>query len=107
MADNLKGIPFSTNDEGVDHIQTAKELVVKAYDKNARNDMSRLWLSDVYVVWFSHTLGNWKALLSTVLPDGAYYEVIYDREKKITYVDTYIKIAQNITPDIPKESYTA
>ena len=106
MADNLKGIPFSTNDEGVDHIQTAKELVVKAYDENARHDMPRLWLSDVYVVWFSYTLGNWKALLSTVLPDGAYYEVIYDREKKITYVDTYIKIAQNITPDNPKESYT-
>ena len=106
MADNLKGIPFSTSDEGVDHIQTAKELVVKAYDENVRVGRARLGSGDVYVVWFSYTLGNWKALLSTVLPDGAYYEVIHDREKSVTYVDTYVKIAQNITPDNPKESYT-
>lgn len=33
---------------------------------------------EVYVVWFSKTLGNWKALVSTTLPDGMYYEITYN-----------------------------
>ena len=47
--------------------------------------------SDVYVVWFSKTLQNWKALISTVLPDGMYYEVTYNGDNKETYIDAYKK----------------
>jgi hypothetical protein len=46
---------------------------------------------DVYVVWFSKTLQNWKALLSTTLPDGMYYEVTYDGDKQKAYIDAYKK----------------
>lgn len=46
----------------------------------------------VYVVWFSKTLENWKALVSSTLPDGMYYEVTYDGARKQTYVDAYKKI---------------
>lgn len=49
-------------------------------------------LHDIYVVWFSKTLQNWKALISTNLPDGKYYEVTYDGDKCQTYVDIYIKL---------------
>jgi hypothetical protein len=45
----------------------------------------------VYVVWFSKTLQNWKALLSSTLPDGMYYEVTYNGDKKETYIDAYKK----------------
>ena len=48
-------------------------------------------LSDVYVVWFCKTLQNWKALVSTTLPDGMYYEVTYNGDKKETYIDAYKK----------------
>jgi len=46
---------------------------------------------EVYVVWFSKVLQNWKALVSTTRPDGMYYEVTYDGEKKRAYLDAYKK----------------
>lgn len=45
----------------------------------------------VYVVWFAKTLQNWKALVSTMLPDGMYYEVTYDGSNQRTYIDAYKK----------------
>lgn len=54
---------------------------------------------DVYIVWFCKTLQNWKALLSTNLPDGMYYEVTYDGDKKQTYIDAYKKFRNVCVPD--------
>lgn len=51
---------------------------------------------EVYVVWFSKTLQHWKALLSTSLPDGMYYEVTYNGDKNEAYVDAYKKF-DNVT----------
>lgn len=50
-------------------------------------------LDEVYVVWFTYVLGNWKALCSTSLPDGRYYEVTYNGQAKTGsgFVDTYCK----------------
>lgn len=50
---------------------------------------------DMYVVWFAKTLGNWKALVSTDLIGGQYWEVTYDGNKQKTYVDHYVK-ASNV-----------
>jgi hypothetical protein len=47
---------------------------------------------DVYVVWYCFILGNSKALISTSIPDGMYYEVTYDSDKKCIYLDAYKKI---------------
>jgi len=46
---------------------------------------------DVYVVWYCKTLKNAKALLSTDIPDGRYYEVTYNGEKNEYYFDAYKK----------------
>lgn len=46
---------------------------------------------EVYVVWFTFVLGNWKCLLSTTLPDGMYYEVTFNVEKSEYYIDAYKK----------------
>jgi hypothetical protein len=46
---------------------------------------------DVYVVWYSKTLQNAKALLSTPLPDGMYYEITYNGDKDEIYFDAYKK----------------
>lgn len=54
---------------------------------------------DVYVVWFSKTLQNWKALLSTTLPDQMYYEVTYNGDKKETYIDAYKKLENRVVKD--------
>ena len=54
---------------------------------------------NVYVVWFSKTLQNWKALVSTTLPDGMYYEVTYNGDMKETYIDAYKKFENVCVPD--------
>ena len=48
-------------------------------------------INDVYVVWYSKTLQNAKALLSTTLSDGMYYELTYNGDKKELYFDAYKK----------------
>lgn len=58
-----------------------------ATDKNGGVDPNR----DVYVVWYCKTLQNHKALLSTTVPDGMYYEFTYNGDKKECYMDAYKK----------------
>lgn len=45
----------------------------------------------VYMVWSCKTLQNNKALLSTSLKDGMYYELTYNGDKKELYFDAYKK----------------
>lgn len=45
----------------------------------------------VFVVWYCKTLQNFKALLSTTLPDGMYYEVTYNGDSDEIYLDAYKK----------------
>lgn len=47
---------------------------------------------DVYIVWIFKTLQNNKALLSTTLDDGMYYEVTYNGDKQELYFDAYEKV---------------
>lgn len=54
---------------------------------------------DLYIVWFCKVLGNWKALISTDVYDGAYWEVTYNGAKQETYVDTYAKRSNVCIPD--------
>jgi hypothetical protein len=46
---------------------------------------------DVYMVWKSKVLQNWKWLISTTLSDGMYYEVTYNGDKNEFYLDAYKK----------------
>lgn len=55
-------------------------------------------IDEVYIVWWSKTLQNWKALLSTTLPDGMYYEVTHDGDNGKTYLDAYKKF-DNVSID--------
>ena len=80
----------------------AKELVVLHANKRKEktdDHVPQLTFEDVYVVWFCKTLQNWKALLSTYWPDGMYYEVTYDGDKKQAYVDSYKKWENSAYPD--------
>jgi hypothetical protein len=44
---------------------------------------------EVYVVQFFYILGNWKALVSTTLPDGMYYEVSYEKSRGVARLEAY------------------
>ena len=68
--------------------ETIKNYVNAHTDKP---DSIQIEINDVYVVWFCKTLQNWKALVSTTLPDGMYYELTYNGDKNELYVDCYKK----------------
>lgn len=72
--------------------EKAKKLVVDYFnDRVDKTDKVIIGTDDVFVVWFCKTLQNWKALLSTTVSDGMYYEVTYNGDKKETYIDAYKK----------------
>jgi hypothetical protein len=58
---------------------------------------------DVYLVWFTYVLGNWKALLSTTLPDGMYYEVTHNASRQATFLDVYKKFDNVAYPDTSRD----
>lgn len=71
-------------------IDLAKETVYQyASDHLDKSDIVADF--DVFVVWLCKTLQNNKALLSTTLPDGMYYEVTYNGDKNEMYLDAYKK----------------
>ena len=74
-------------------LKKAKIAVIHAYQRNDhRADSIELTPNDIYIVWFSKTLQNWKALLSTDLHDNRYYEVTFNGNTGEVYVDTYQKL---------------
>lgn len=45
----------------------------------------------VFTVWKAKILQNWKWLISSTLPDGMYYEITYNGDRKEFYLDAYKK----------------
>ena len=45
----------------------------------------------VYLVWYCKTIQNFKALLTTSLCDGMYYEVTFNGDRDEVYLDAYKK----------------
>lgn len=62
-------------------LNRAKQLVVDYFNAHV----------DVFIVWFSKILQNWKALVSTTVSDGMYYEITHNGDKGETYLDAYKK----------------
>jgi hypothetical protein len=56
-------------------------------------------VDEVYIVWQVKVLQNWKALVSTTLPDGMYYELTYDGDREQTYLDAYKKFENVVVPN--------
>lgn len=78
-------------------IKLAKQYVWEmARGSLCPTDNTILTMDDVYVVTYAYVLGGQKAMLSTTLPDGKYYEVTYNTSKEEIYVDQYVKINQKI-----------
>lgn len=53
---------------------------------------------EVYTVWKSKALQNWKYLLSSSLCDGMYYELTFNGDKNEWYLDAYKKIENRVIP---------
>ena len=70
----------------------AKELVVNYFNERVdKTDKKKITEDDVFIVWLCKTLQNWKALVSTTVSDGMYYEITHNGDKGETYLDAYKK----------------
>lgn len=75
-----------------DFMTRAKQLVVDYFNSHVdATDGKKLTMEDVFVMRFSKTLQNWKALVSITVSDGMYYEITHNGDKKEAYLDVYKK----------------
>lgn len=73
-------------------LKLCKEIIVNYFNENVeKTDNKRITEEDVFIVWSCKTLQNNKALASTTISDGMYYELTYNGDKKELYLDAYKK----------------
>lgn len=67
--------------------------IVKEYANEHldKTDNVQIDENNIFIVWSCKTLQNNKALVSTTLCDGMYYELTYNGDKKEVYLDAYKK----------------
>ena len=71
-------------------IQLCKDMVIQYVDDHL-DKSDDVPYYEVYIVWYCKTLQNWKALASTTLYDGMYYELTLNGDKQELYLDAYKK----------------
>ena len=75
-----------------DFLKLCKELVRDYANEHLdKADGVQITVADVFCVWACKTLQNNKAMLSTTLFDGMYYELTYNGDKDELYFDAYKK----------------
>lgn len=99
VADNLEVVTNRPDPKNLPDV--ARRHVFDAVKVNLEKTDLHITFSEdeVYVVWFAFILGGWKALCSTTLPDGRYYEATFNKDKQQVYIDTYLKVA-NVAIDV-------
>lgn len=76
----------------VKFLQLCKHTVMDYFNnRKDKTDYVLISEDDVYVVWYCKTLQNWKALISTTVSDGMYYELTLNGDKNELYLDAYKK----------------
>lgn len=84
-----EGVSIMSNDK---FEKICKEIVVNYFnEKVEKTDRKTITQADVYIVWSCKTLQNNKALVSTNVSDGMYYEITHNGDKNEIYVDAYKK----------------
>ena len=75
-----------------DFVTLCKKTVARyASEHLDKSDGRQITEEDVFIVWMCKTLQNSKAMVSTTLFDGMYYELTYNGDKKELYMDAYKK----------------
>ena len=68
------------------------ETIVDYFNNRVEiTDDMKITEENVFIVWCCKTLQNNKALLSTTVSDGMYYELTYTGDKEELYLDAYKK----------------
>lgn len=73
-------------------LNLCKEKIVEYFNSRSdKTDKVTITSDNVFVVWSCKILQNNKALLSTTISDGMYYELTYNGDKDELYFDAYKK----------------
>jgi len=76
----------------IEFIALCKETVKNYFNSRVeKTDDANISTDDVYIVWICKSLQNWKALVSTTVSDGMYYELTFNGDKSELYLDAYKK----------------
>lgn len=86
-----KFVDFEPSGEVKDYQLLAKSALLEYYNTCMNDQKDEITLNDIFVVWFSKVLRNWKAMISTTRQDDLYYELTFDGEKNQLYIDVYLK----------------
>lgn len=69
-----------------------KETIVDYFNNRVEiTDDMKITEDNVFIVWSCKTLQNNKAMVSTTVSDGMYYELTYNGDKNELYLDAYKK----------------
>ena len=75
-----------------DFVALVKKTVADYVNQNLdKTDGKKITEDDVFIVWMCKVLQNSKAMASTTLFDGMYYELTFNGDKQELYVDAYKK----------------
>lgn len=75
-----------------DFIEIVKKIVTDYANEHLdKSDNTEIGKENTFIVWNCKTLQNNKAMASTTLLDGMYYEITYNGDKKELYLDAYKK----------------
>lgn len=75
-----------------DFEQLCKKTIVDYFNNRVEiTDDMKITEDDVFIVWSCKTLQNNKAMVSTTVSDGMYYELTYNGDEKELYLDAYKK----------------
>ena len=76
-------------------IEFVKKSVADYFNRVHSNDTKYIGMmtpDDVFIVWFSKTLKNFKACASYHYWDNMYYEITFNGDSKEAYLDCYKKV---------------
>lgn len=82
-----------------DFLKYAKKAVADSHNDHYGSDSGHISEDNVFLVWFSKTLQNNKAILVPDLFDGTLYEVTWNGDKGEGYLDMYEKKENRKLPD--------
>lgn len=84
-------LPMAASEDEALALQLKALKIVRHYVQSKLDKSDPEAKFQVFPVWFSKTLQNWKMLVSTTLNDQMYYEVTYNGSFGETYLDAYKK----------------
>lgn len=83
-------------DPSINYQTMVIEMVQTYIDNQYINADRDIPAYQVLVTWYAKNLNTPKAMVTTTLPDGMYYEVTINVAKREAYIDAYIKFENTV-----------